>query len=73
MGQCEWRHTEPVNFITGGFNSPSRLHVEEVRRDHKGATGESPFNFCSLKHKLVLQAYLYMFMYNNVGIIKVSY
>ena len=45
MGQCVWRHTEPVNFITGGFNSPSRLHVEEVRRDHKGATGESPLTF----------------------------
>ena len=34
-GQCDWVHSEPTNFISGGFNSPSRLIIEEVRRDHQ--------------------------------------
>lgn len=35
MGQCLWKHTEPVNFITGGFNSPSRIHIEETRLNRR--------------------------------------
>jgi len=33
VGRCTADYIQPTRIITGGFNSPSRLHIEEVRRD----------------------------------------
>ena len=35
VGNCISHYTQPTRFISGGFNSPSRLHVTEVRTDKK--------------------------------------
>jgi len=33
VGRCIDSFDQPTRTITGGFNSPSRLHIEEVRRN----------------------------------------
>jgi len=34
LGRCRGYYSQPTKTVTGGFNSPSRLHIEEVRREH---------------------------------------
>jgi len=35
IGRCiDGYYSQPTRTVTGGFNSPSWLHIEEVRRDH---------------------------------------
>ena len=40
VGNCLSHYTQPTRFISGGFNSPSRLHVTEVRTDKKVDAGK---------------------------------
>jgi len=41
IGRCIDSYSQPTRTVTGGFNSPSRLHIEEVRRDHAVDGGEN--------------------------------
>jgi len=41
VGRCNGNYGQPTRTVTGGFNSPSRLHIEEVRRDHAVDGGDS--------------------------------
>jgi len=41
IGRCIDSYSQPTRTVTGGFNSPSRLHIEEVRRDHAVDGGDS--------------------------------
>jgi len=34
IGRCFRDCSQPTTTVTGGFNSPSRLHIEEVRTRH---------------------------------------
>ncbi|XP_067933043.1 uncharacterized protein [Watersipora subatra] len=35
MGKCYWNKTEPTNFVVNSHSCPSRLHIEEVRKEKK--------------------------------------
>jgi len=50
VGRCIDSFSQPTRTITGGFNSPSRLHIEEVRR---GLAVDGGANIPSNKHYIV--------------------
>jgi len=40
VGECDDPSDQPTNFVSGGFNSPSRLHIEEIRKELRLDAGE---------------------------------
>jgi len=40
IGRCVEDRTQPTKFINGWLNSPSLLHIEEVRMSHAVDGGE---------------------------------
>jgi len=40
IGRCVEDKTQPTRFINGWLNSPSLLHIEEVRKRHAVDGGE---------------------------------